>query len=48
MSAQLSVQFNVHFKETFMPKSTENSFDVAFWAVAAALSGAIVYLVLAM
>jgi hypothetical protein len=29
-------------------KSTENSFDPAVWAIAAALGGAIVYLVLAL
>ena len=33
---------------SFKAKSTENSFDPAVWAIAAALSGAIVYLVLAL
>jgi hypothetical protein len=32
----------------FKAKSTENNFDPAVWAIAATLSGAVVYLVLAL
>jgi hypothetical protein len=33
---------------SFKTKSTESSFDPAVWAIAAALGGAIVYVVLAL